>query len=82
MPKRKNPVYVTRQECAEITSAIREELQTIRVALLGNNMRGGIVGDIMALKKERSFTIEIVKTIVVPIIIAILTALIMSSVNV
>jgi len=76
--KQKNPQYVTRAECVQISSTIKEELKAIRTALVGEDMRGGLVKDVADLKKERSTTLEIVKSIVVPIVVAIATALIVS----
>lgn len=82
MSKRKdkdnNPSYITRAECAQISTAIKDELKTIRTALVGNDMRGGLVKDVADLKKERSTTVEVVKSIVVPIAVAIITAVILT----
>lgn len=41
-------------------------------------MRGGIVKDVADLKKERSTTLEIVKSVFVPMIVAVVTALVMA----
>jgi len=41
-------------------------------------MRSGLVKDVADLKKERSVTAEIVKNVAVPIIIAVITAWIIS----
>ena len=76
--KRNNPAYVTKPECAQISASIKEELKTIRTALVGEDMRGGIVKDVADLKKERSTTLEIVKSVFVPMIVAVVTALVMA----
>ena len=85
MPRRKkqsNPSnFVTREECARVTSSIRDELRMIRIALVGEDMRGGLVKDVADLKKERSTTVEIVKAVVVPIIVAVITAVVMSLIH-
>jgi hypothetical protein len=78
MPRKNDPQYVTRSECQQISTSIREELKTIRIALVGENMRGGLVKDVADLKKERSAMLEIVKTVAVPIIIAVATAIILT----
>jgi hypothetical protein len=76
--KKKDNPYVTKFECQQISGGIREELKTIRVALVGEDMRGGLVKDVANLKKERSTTVEILKSVAVPITVAIITALILS----
>lgn len=77
--------FVTRQECAQISSGIKEELKTIRVAIVGENMQGGLVqkvgkleNAVEALKKERSTVIELIKSVGVPIAVAVITAVIIS----
>lgn len=81
MPKKRdNPGYVTRTECHQTSTAIKKELHTIRIALVGEDMRGGLVKDVANLKKERSTTLEIVKNVAVPIIIAVITATIISGI--
>lgn len=52
---RKNKHYVTRSECAEISGRIRDELKVLKVALVGEDMRGGMsreISDIKAGLKE------------------------------
>ena len=66
--KRDCPRFVTQAECAAATSAIKSELgvvkddvRLIKTALMGEDMRGGIVKDVGDLKKSRGMTIEIVR---------------------
>jgi len=86
MAEEKNPAkFVTRAECAQISGSIRDELKTIRVALVGEDMRGGLVKDVADLKKERSTTVEALKVVVVPIVVAVassaITAYILSNIH-
>ena len=86
MVEEKNPTkFVTRAECTQISGSIRDELKTIRVALVGEDMRGGLVKDVADLKKERSTTVEVLKAVVVPIVVAVassaITAYILSNIH-
>lgn len=77
MPRKtrsKNPDLITRAECHRTTTTIKEELRTIRTALVGEDYRGGIVKDVSDLKKDRSITAQLVKSVVVPIVVALATA--------
>jgi hypothetical protein len=69
-----NPGYVTRAECARITTDMKKKLDTIQTALVGEDMRGGLVKDVGDLKKEKSTVVEILRNLVVPIIVALATA--------
>lgn len=62
----KDPSYVTRAECAATTSAIRseigalkEDMQVIRTALVGKDMRGGLVKDVAEMKKGGKMSAQI-----------------------
>lgn len=68
-----NPSYVTRAECALITTDMKKKLDTIQTALVGEDMRGGLVKDVGDLKKEKSTVVEILKNVVVPIIVALVS---------
>lgn len=75
MAKEDNPSkFVTKDECAQISGDIKDELRTIRVALVGEDMRGGLVKDVADLKKERSSTVEVLKAVVVPIVVAVVSS--------
>lgn len=50
--KKDNPIYVTRAECARISSEVREDLEILKTALVGKDLRGGIVADISAVKAQ------------------------------
>jgi len=85
MPPRKhnpnNPTqYVTKTECTQISGTIKTELETIRTALVGEDMRGGLVKDVAELKSQGSTAILILKSVVVPIIVAVVTAVIISGI--
>jgi hypothetical protein len=69
-----NPGYVTRSECANITGDMNKKLDTIQKALVGDDMRGGIVKDVADLKKENSTLYQILKNVIAPITIALVTA--------
>lgn len=73
-----NPSYVTKAECLQTSTAIKDELKTIRTALVGEDMRGGIVKDVSDLKSQGSTVALIVKSVVVPIIVAVVTAVILT----
>lgn len=84
--RKENLQYVTRAECLQISTAIKEgvtelkgELKTIRTALVGEDYRGGIVKDVADLKQQSSTVALIVKSVVVPIVVAVITALTLSS---
>lgn len=60
---------------------MKEELKTIRTALVGEDYRKGIVKDVTDLKKDvgdlkktRSATVDIIKSVVVSIVVAVVTA--------
>ena len=69
-----NPGLVTRAECARITGEMNKKLDTIQNALVGKDMRGGLVKDVANLKKEKSTVIEIAKALIAPIIVALIIA--------
>ena len=48
--KAKNPNCVTRSECHEISGSIKNELVTIKMALVGDDMRGGMVRELAEIK--------------------------------
>ena len=64
--------FMTRNECAQITTHLKEEVKTIKRALFGEDMRGGMVKDVQEIKSATSFF----KSILVPIIISVASALI------
>lgn len=76
-----NPGHVTRAECYRTTTIMKEDLKTIRTALVGKDMRGGIVKDVTDLKKDvgdlkktRSATVDTIRSVVVSIVVAVVTA--------
>ena len=73
MSKRKkdNP-YVTRDECFQISGEIRRDISTIKKTLVGEDLRGGLVKDVQEIKSATSA----IKTVLVPIVISVLSALI------
>ena len=77
MPQKKkhedNPSkYVTHKECYAISQAIKDELKTIKITLIGEDMRGGLVKDVETIKSATG----IVKTVIVPVVISVSAALI------
>jgi len=52
LPRKNNPTYITRTECARISGQIREELSIVKKALVGEDMRGGIVREIRDMKSD------------------------------
>lgn len=49
-PNPVNPGYVTRAECAKTVRKFNGELKTIKKALVGGDMRGGLVKDVGDMK--------------------------------
>ena len=45
-----NSNFVTRAECSRISGEIRNELNTIKTALVGEDMRGGLLKDMRDMK--------------------------------
>lgn len=68
----KNPKYVTLEQCSGTTAQFREELHTIKLALFGKDMRGGIVKDIQEIKSATS----ILKSVGLPIAVAVISSVI------
>lgn len=50
--KSSNPGYVTVDECLRITGAFRDDLGVIKKALVGPDLRGGLVADVSAIKTK------------------------------
>jgi len=48
--KSDNLDFVTRAECSRISGEIRNELNTIKTALVGEDMRGGLLKDMRDMK--------------------------------
>ena len=69
-----NPKYVTMVQCNEHQTTFKDELQTIRMALIGNDMRGGIVKDMGDLKAK----LGIFKTVLLPIAISVASAILVA----
>jgi len=49
---RKSESYVTRSECAKVSGQIRNEILVVKKALVGEDMRGGIVKEIRDIKSD------------------------------
>ena len=53
MPKRKNTsTFVTHAECAEVSGQIRNEISVVKKALVGADLRGGLVKDVADMKSD------------------------------
>jgi len=50
--KKKDPEYVLRAECLEISGGIKTELTIIKKALVGEDMRGGLVKQVNELTDQ------------------------------
>ena len=72
--QKENPGYVTRAECAKTVTKFDAELKTIKKALVGEDMRGGVVKDIADIKAATS----IAKTVFLPIFLSVSSAIIIS----
>lgn len=46
--------FVTHAECAAISDSIKTELKTIKVTLIGEDMRGGLVKDLQKLNPQQA----------------------------
>ena len=64
--------FVTRVECASMMEDVKGDLKAIKNTLIGENMRGGLVSDVQAIKSATS----IFKTVIVPVVISVSAALI------
>ena len=69
-----NPKYITSKQCDITKAYFQEELQTIKKALVGDDMRGGMVSDLADLKSKLS----IVKTVLLPVAISVVSALLVA----
>ena len=52
MPKEHSSEFVTKVECRQITSSFQEDLVTVKKAIMGDDMRGGMVRDISEIKSR------------------------------
>jgi hypothetical protein len=76
--KRNDPQYVTREECQRISGEIRNDLHTIKKALIGEDMQSGLVKTVHDLAKNQSLTKELIKSVGVPILVVLITAWILT----
>jgi hypothetical protein len=75
--KKDNPgIYVTHGECLQVSGDIKAELVTIKKTLVGEDMRGGLVKDVQEIKSATSA----IKTVAVPIIVAVIASLITAAI--
>jgi len=74
----RNPKYVTSLQCiskqTNCSSDFKDELRTIKKALVGDDMRGGIVKDMGDLKSKLSLA----KTVLLPIALSVVSALLVA----
>lgn len=52
MPRKSDNPYVTRSECTQISSQIRDELKVVKIALVGEDMRGGMSKELEYIKND------------------------------
>ena len=50
LPRKSDNPYVARSECAQISGQVRNELKVLKVALVGEDMRGGISRELGEMK--------------------------------
>lgn len=74
-----NPGFVTRREFNQTVKPMKKDILTIRTALVGEDYRGGVVKDVADLKKEKSLLAQTIKSVVVPILVAVVTAFILTA---
>ena len=72
LEKEKGNPYVTQAQCAKQVAEFNGELQTIKKALVGEDMRGGLVKDVAEIKAATSW----IKTVLVPIVTSVAAAVI------
>jgi len=70
--KEDNPKYVTVEDCTRQVATCQAELRAMKNALVGEDMRGGLVADVQQIKTATSA----IKTILVPIVTSICAAII------
>ena len=74
----RNPKYVTSIQCdskqKNCSSDFKDEMRTIKKALVGDDLRGGIVKDMSELKTRLS----LVKTVVLPVALSIISAILVA----
>lgn len=66
--------FVTKAECRAEMGGIRADVTKIKDALIGEDMQGGLVKKVNDLLKERGATTEILRTVVAPILAAVVSA--------
>jgi len=75
MSKKKENPYISRAEFSQAMDGVKGELRTLKIALVGEDLRGGLVKDVADIKNYLG-TVKAIKDIIVPIIIAVASALI------
>lgn len=68
--------YITKAECRDQMGSIKDDVKTMRIALVGEDLQGGLVKKVNDLMKERSTTMEILRIAVVPITVAVISAVV------
>jgi len=72
-PRNINPSkFVTHAECGRIMDEVNSQLKAIKTTLIGEDMRGGLVADVQAIKSATG----IIKTVILPIVLSVSAALI------
>lgn len=62
--KKRNPGHVTHAECARISGDIKSDLKTIKTALVGEDLQGGLVKKVNDLKNEQEKNNELIQLVV------------------
>lgn len=83
MPKNEkpsNPKYVSAEQCRQrqtlCSTEVKAEIKTIKNALVGEDMQGGLVKQVTVMKTKLDSATGIVKTVVLPIALSVIAALI------
>lgn len=72
--------FVTKSECAQITASMKDDLKTIKEALVGKDLRGGLVADVAGLKNTRRTWTTVLREVIVPIAVAVLSTVITAAI--
>ena len=67
-------MYITAAQCLERVSEMKGEMQVIKQALVGPDLRGGLVKDMADIKRDLSNATGVISRVGVPILVALVTA--------
>ena len=73
-----NPKYITANQCEKNIAGIKSEIDVIKRALVGDDMRGGIVKDMADVKSTLKGATGFFKHFILPVATSVITSLIIS----